>query len=121
MQNPPNLEVTRVSLDLALQCYRTMRYFPTEERDGLTGQMRRAAVSVGSNIAEGCGRGTDAEFRAALQHALASASELEFQVAVAHALGFAPQPELHQLHELVVRIKRMLSRLIVAVRRRVAE
>lgn len=119
MQNPKNLDVTQFSLDLALECYRTTRHFPVEERFGLTSQMRRAAVSVGSNIAEGCGRATDREFRASLQVAYGSASELEFQVAVAKGLTLAPTAELYALEQRVVQVKRMLSRLIVAVRKRI--
>ncbi|MEO8337569.1 MAG: four helix bundle protein [bacterium] len=120
MQNPKKLDVMRYAHELALQCYRTTSHFPRAELVGLTNQMRRAAISIGSNIAEGCGRGTDREFRAALQHAFASASELEFQVSVSRELRFAPTEEMDALEQQVVRIKRMLSYLIAAVRRRIA-
>ena len=86
MQNPANLRVTARARALASSVYRATGDFPLGERFGLTAQMRRAAVSIGSNIAEGCGRSGDKEFVHFLHIALGSVSELEFQAIVASDL-----------------------------------
>lgn len=79
MQNPRNLRVYHQSLELAVNPYDFTAGFPVSERHGLVAQMRRAAVSVGSNIAEGGGRQGNRALIAALHHSLASLDELEFQ------------------------------------------
>jgi four helix bundle protein len=81
-------------MDLAETTYRVTRDFPIEERYGLTAQMRRAAVSIPSNIAEGQSRGTDPEFRHRLSIAHGSVRELETQALLAVCLGFLNQSGL---------------------------
>jgi four helix bundle protein len=81
--------------------------------------MRRAAVSVGSNIAEGCGRNSDREFASFLNIAMGSASELRFQIELAKRLQFAPNEQVTSWEALVNEVMRMLSRLIVAVKARI--
>ena len=83
MQNPMNLQVTALARTLAGEVYCATAGFPERERFGLTVHMRRSAVSIGSNISEGCGRGGDREFVQFLHVALGSATELEFQALVA--------------------------------------
>ncbi|MDQ2666934.1 MAG: four helix bundle protein [Gemmatimonadota bacterium] len=118
MQNTGNLLVADRALRLAVETYRLTSSFPSDERFGLTSQMRRAAVSIGSNIAEGCGRGTDKELAAFLQVAMGSSSELKFQLRIASALEYSSPASLRTNEELVNEVMRMLSRLIVAVRAR---
>ena len=118
MQNASNLEVTERALNLAVETYRLTKSFPPEERFGLISQMRRAAVSVGSNIAEGCGRNTNKEFVAFLHIAMGSASELRFQLHIAETLGFSTPDSILATRQLADQVMRMLSRLIVAVRKR---
>lgn len=118
MQNHRNLKVTGRAVSLVKATYELTRAFPSDERFGLTSQMRRAAVSVGSNIAEGCGRGSDREFCRFLHVALGSATELEFQTELALELGFSTTQGIAGTVALVDEVKRMLSRLIVAVRAR---
>jgi four helix bundle protein len=118
MQNPANLEVAGFARALASTVYRATASFPADERFGLTAQMRRATISIGSNIAEGCGRSGDREFARFLHIALGSASELEFQALVAVDLNMLPPQSAPALLEEVSRLKRMLSRLIKAVRSR---
>src|SRR4051812_29332706 len=87
MQSAKNLHVYAKALELAKTVYLLTGAFPGEERFGLTSQMRRAAVSIGSNIAEGCGRRGDKELMGYLHIALGSASELEFQCELSAELG----------------------------------
>lgn len=116
MQNPKNLQVTARAMSLAKETYLLTSGFPLDERFGLTAQMRRAAVSIGSNIAEGCGRGSDREFCRFLHVALGSATELQFQSELAVELGFSTAERSVTTASLIGEVKRMLSRLIVAVR-----
>ena len=115
MQSAKNLHVYAKALELAKAVYLMTAAFPGEERFGLTSQMRRAAVSIGSNIAEGCGRRGDKELTGYLHIALGSASELEFQCELAIALEYIGKGDVEALLELVTGIKRMLSRLIKAI------
>jgi four helix bundle protein len=118
MQNPANLRVTEQARRVAILVYEGTRQFPVAERYGLTAQMRDAAVSIGSNISEGCGQHTDRALANFLQHAYGSVSELQFQVGLAADLGFL-SAELHApMLEEVTRVKKMLSRLITAIRKR---
>ena len=119
MQNPRNLLVWNRALALATETYRLTARFPQVERFGLTSQMRRSAVSIGSNIAEGCGRRGDREYLAFLHIALGSLSELEFQLAVAANMECMEPKQLAQLTHQIDELRRMLTRLIVAVRARI--
>ena len=78
-----NLDVWMKSVDLCVQVYRLTRIFPAEERFGLSSQLRRAAVSVASNIAEGAARGTSRDFLRFLRIARGSLVELETQLEIA--------------------------------------
>ncbi|MEP6990838.1 MAG: four helix bundle protein [bacterium] len=118
MQTPRNLQVWHRALELAIETYLLTQLFPREERFGLASQMRRAAVSVGSNIAEGCGRRGDRELIVFLHHALGSLSELEFQLEVAVQIRLAADEPLQSTGERLVEVRRMLVRLIAAVNAR---
>ena len=74
--------------ELALLVYRETAAFPKEELFGLTSQVRRAAVSVASNIAEGCGRSSDTDFLRFLDMANGSLRELQYQISLANRLGY---------------------------------
>lgn len=117
MQSTGNLAVSRHARTVACEVYRVTQAFPGQERFGLTAQMRRAAVSIGSNIAEGCGRHGDRELVAFLQIAMGSASELKFQIELAIALAFTSAESARRLCEELNRLMRMLSRLIVGIRK----
>ena len=80
MKDFKELRVWQKAHSLALEVYQATRSFPRDEIYGLTSQIRRAAVSVGANIAEGCGRRSDGEFARFLQIARGSASELEYHL-----------------------------------------
>jgi four helix bundle protein len=83
--------------------------------------MRRAAISVGSNVCEGCGYSTDRAFVRFVHIAIGSLSELEYQAMMARRLSFGRDVELIALQELALRLKRMLFRLASAVGRRSAD
>jgi four helix bundle protein len=112
MGNFRELVVWSRAQDLALAVYRSTNTFPKEERYGITAQMRRAAVSVSSNIAEGCGRQGDREFARFLQIARGSVRELECQLLLSRDLGYLP-PAVHaKLDADSQDISRMLNGLI---------
>jgi four helix bundle protein len=105
---------------VAVATYRFTAAFPAAERFGLAGQMRLAAVSVASNIAEGCGRGGDRDFLRFLYMAHGSASELAIQLALAVELGFGSPSAAATLGDEIDHVQRMLNRLTSGVRRKVS-
>ena len=118
MQNPRNLRVYAESKALAVQAYLLTAGFPSDERYGLVSQMRRAAASVGANIAEGCGRSGNRALCAFLHNAMGSASELEFHLELAVELHLCNESSAAPLRAQVARTKSMLSRLVVRLRAR---
>ena len=116
MRDPAQLHVMEAAEEVAALAYRATDRLPPGERGGLYTQMRRAAISIGSNISEGCGRSTDAQFSSFLQIAMGSACELEFQARIAGRLSLAPTDDLMELHNAIITTKRMLAKLIVALR-----
>ena len=104
------LKVWQKAMEMVTEVYRLTQTFPREEIFGLTSQIRRAAVSVPSNIAEGQGRLTRGEFRQFLGHAKGSLAELETQILIAKNLGYINDPlrTLDRLSE----VARMLNGLL---------
>jgi four helix bundle protein len=98
-------------MDLVTEVYSVTRTFPADERFGLTSQLRRAAVSVPSNIAEGNRRPTRTEYRRFVSIARGSLAEVETQMEVARRLGFASGAKLALTDELSTRVGQMLTRL----------
>ena len=92
MQNFRNLKIWHKAHALTLDVYRLSKQFPRDELYGLTSQMRRASVSIGANVAEGCCRKGDAELGRFLQIAMGSASELEYEVLLAKDLELLSPP-----------------------------
>ena len=116
MRDFRRLAVWRKSHDLALKVYSATIPFARDEQYGLTSQLRRAAVSVPSNIAEGCGQNGDAELARFLHIALGSASELEYQLLLAHDLKYLATPAFEELTAEAIEVKRMLTGLIQRLR-----
>jgi four helix bundle protein len=110
-----DLKVWEKSHQLTLSLYRATRQYPKDEIYGLTSQTRRAAASVPANIAEGCGRGTDADFARFLQMAMGSACELDYHLLLAHDLMILDDANHAALVRMVVEVKRMLVALIAKV------
>ncbi len=80
MQNYEDLQVWRKAHSLTLQIYRDTRCFPSDERFGLTSQIRRSCSSIGANLAEGCGRRSDPEMARFVQIAMGSGAELSYHL-----------------------------------------
>jgi len=103
------LQVWEKSHQVTLAIYRATAGFPKDEMYGLTNQMRRASVSVPANIAEGCGRSSDADFGRFLYIAMGSASELEYHLLLAHDLSYLTTNDYQLLTSQTIEIKRMLT------------
>jgi four helix bundle protein len=116
MQDPNKLAVTEHAYQVAIGVYRLTETFPAGERFGLVQQMRRAAVSIGSNISEGCGRRGDRELLNSLYVAFAEAKELAFQLRVSDGLRFGGDAERQKLRSDLDRLERMLNRLTTYLR-----
>ena len=116
MKDFRQLKVWEKAHQLALTIYKATKEFPKEELYGLTSQIRRASMSIPTNIAEGCGRFTDADFARFLQIAMGSASETEYQLILARDLGFLPNASYENLQKDVEEIKRMLASLLKTLR-----
>jgi four helix bundle protein len=112
MRDFRKLDVWEKSHQLTLHIYAVTNSFAREEQYGLTSQIRRAATSIPSNIAEGCGRDGDAELARFLRIALGSASELEYQLLLAKDLAYLSDSSHDELTHDVIEVKRMLGGLI---------
>ena len=93
MRNPDDLAVYRLANEVAHEIYDVISGFPDQERYGLTSQMSRAAVSVFSNLAEGCSRSSQKDFARFVEMSLGSAMELRSQLAFAASRGWLPSLE----------------------------
>jgi len=112
LRNFRELTVWQKAHELVIEIYRGSSRFPADERFGLTVQLRRAAASIGSNIAEGCGRGSDKDFSRFLSIAAGSASEVEYQLLLAHDLGYLTEKDYRSLDASVNEVKRILNSFI---------
>ncbi|HXP30118.1 MAG TPA: four helix bundle protein [Stellaceae bacterium] len=116
MQDFRDLKVWQKAHNVVLAVYRVSAEFPAAERFGLTSQLRRAAVSVPANIAEGCVRSSDADFARFLHIALGSASEVDCDLLLARDLKFLDAKYHRTLDDDLQEVKRMLAALIARVR-----
>jgi four helix bundle protein len=103
-------------MDLVVEIYKCTKNFPREEMYGLTNQLRRAAVSVASNIAEGKGRSSDKELCQFLDHARGSLYEVQTQLQIAEKLGFLSKTESHNPSANAAETGRLLNGLIRRIR-----
>ena len=115
MRNYRDLEVWDKAHKLTLELYRKSRSFPKEEFYGLTSQSRRAAVSVGANLAEGCGRQTTAELARFVRISMGSASELDYHLLLCHDFGFLQPDDYRRLCQELTRIRKMLASLLATL------
>jgi len=118
VQSFRDLQVWQRAIQLSVSIYRMTKGFPREEIYGITSQMRRSAVSVASNIAEGHGRLTTGEYRQFLGVARGSNFELQTQIEIARALGFCDSKMLEDAEGLSFEVGKMISGILNALKER---
>jgi four helix bundle protein len=109
MFNYEKLEVGQEAIALADSIYTVTKEFPDEERFGLTSQMRRAVVSISSNLAEGSSRNSRPDFARFVEIATGSTFELVSQAMIARRQGYLPEAGYHSTYQRCERIGRMMS------------
>jgi four helix bundle protein len=112
MRDFKQARVWHLAHSLTLCIYRASASFPDDERFGLTAHLRKTALSVPSNIAEGCGRKSTRDLARFLSIAAGSASELDYQLLLAFDLGYLSQESFQPISKQVTRLRRMLYRFI---------
>ena len=110
MQDFHSLLIWQKGHELTLKVYEASKSFPKEEMFALTSQVRRAAYSIPTNIAEGCGRKTNADFSHFLQMSIGSSSELEYEILLAKDLNYISEDSYNQLSSDVVELRKMIIR-----------
>lgn len=106
---------------LVKMMYDIFNRFPKEERYSLTDQMRRSAISIPSNIAEGQARDSEKDFIRFLKIAKASAAELETQLIISNMIGYIKEDELHSCEEQIHIVQRMIVKLVKSVEARLSQ
>jgi four helix bundle protein len=112
MKDFRSLKVWEKAHELTLAIYETTREFPKHEIYGVTSQIQRAAVSVPTNIAEGCGKDSDAELKRYSLIAMGSSSELEYLLLLARDLGYLPAENYQILQSKLIEVRKMLNAFI---------
>ena len=108
MHNYKKLLIWQKSMELVYETYEMTKNFPTEEKYGLTNQLKRCSVSIPSNIAEGTGKSSDKHFIIFLEHSLGSSFEWETQICIALKLGYINQEKFSELEKRVNEIQNMI-------------
>jgi four helix bundle protein len=111
-----DLKVWQTAMEMVQEVYRLTQAFPREETYGLTVQLRRAAVSIASNIAEGKGRSSDKELLHFLSNAKGSLFEVETQIMIADGLGYLTRPQCEDFLSRSAEVGRLLNGLMKAFR-----
>ena len=109
MHNFRELKVWQKAIEFSVEIYKITASFPTEEKFGLISQLRRSAVSIPSNIAEGSSRTSNKEFFHFLSISIGSAYESETQIIIANRLKFVSHPDFEELTRKVTEIQKMLN------------
>ena len=113
-----DLNVYKKSIDFVVDIYKTTESFPDSEKFGLVSQLRRASVSLPSNLAEGSGRNGRKELLNFLHIARGSLFEIKTQLEISHRLGFVSQDDYDKLEERRATIQRMMNALISSLRKK---
>lgn len=117
MRDHKSLRAFELADELVLMIYKVSRAFPKEEMYGLTSQMRRAAVSIPSNIVEGCGRQSRGEFIRFLDIAFGSLKELHYQFSIAERLEYVNADQVQIVESKFVETEKVLAALIRSTRK----
>jgi four helix bundle protein len=118
MRDHRKLRAFELADQLVLSIYKGTKSFPREEQFGLTSQLRRAAVSIASNIVEGCARNSQADYVRFLDMAFGSVREVEYQLTIASRLGYLPSETGQQLASQADETARVLAGLLRSLRNR---
>ena len=112
MKDFRSLKVWEKAHAMTLTIYKSTESFPKQEMYALTSQLQRAAVSIPANIAEGCGKDSDAELKRYFLISMGSASELEYLLLLAYDLGYLPENTFQSMTSDLVEIRKMLNAFI---------
>ena len=112
MRDFRKLDIWKNGIELVKQVYQLSKKLPSEEKFGLRSQITRASISVPSNIAEGCSRNSEVEFKRFLEIAIGSLFEVETQLIIAQELKFIEEKELETIFTLIQLEARMINSLI---------
>ena len=115
MRNYRDLQVWKKAHDLTLELYRVSQRFPREEIYGITSQLRRAAVSIGANLAEGCGRRTSSELARFVRIAMGSASELDYHILLCRDIGLMSSDDFSISTAKLTEVRKMLTSFLQSV------
>jgi four helix bundle protein len=115
MRNYRDLQVWKKAHDLTLELYRVSQRFPREEMYGITGQLRRAAVSIRANLAEGCGRRTSNELARFVRAAMGSASELDYHILLCRDIGLMSSDDFSISTAKLTEVRKMLTSFLQSV------
>lgn len=116
MKDFRQLKVWEKSHALTLAIYKATEKFPKQELYALTNQIQRASVSIPANIAEGCGKNTDAELARYFQIAMGSSSELEYLLLLARDLDYFPDDSYTTLNTNLIEVRKMLNAFLQTLR-----
>ncbi len=119
MRNYRDLQVWSKAHHLTLELYRMSRQFPREEIYGITSQLRRAAASIGANLAEGCGRRASSELARFVKIAMGSASELDYHLLLSRDLGFMNGDDFTRREAELTEVRKMLTSFLSSVEKQI--
>ena len=115
MRDYKKYDIWKLSHSLTLEIYKITEHFPKEEVFGLTSQIRRASSSIGINIVEGCGRGSDEDFKRFLRNASGSAFEVEYILLLSKDLNYISEEKFIELTPKAEELKMKISKLILKI------
>lgn len=117
MRDHKKLRAFELADEIAFLIYRITKDFPKEEIYGLSSQMRRAAVSIPSNIVEGCARESQVEYLRFLEIAFGSLRELQYQFGLSHRLGFLNDSDFSECNQKLIETEKVLAALLRSLRK----
>lgn len=117
MRDHKKLRAFEIADEIAVLIYRMTNAFPKEEVYGLSSQMRRAAVSIPSNIVEGCARESQVEYLRFLEIAFASLRELQYQFGLSRRLGYLNDSEISECNSKLIETEKVLAALLRSLRK----